>query len=98
MTREEIIRMAREAGWTEYSLLQPVEVQRLVRFAKLVYESVFRDANIAASATIIDAAVLAEREACAQILDSNAEACKNNSMLHDVLAGNALAIRARGRE
>ena len=43
-------------------------------------------------------AVLAEREACAQILDSNAEACKNNSMLADVLIGNALAIRARGKE
>lgn len=94
----DIIRMAREAGWTEYSLLHSVEVQRLERFAKLVYESVFRDANIAASATIIDAAVLAEREACARILDSNAEVCKDNSMLADVLAGNALAIRARGRE
>ena len=39
----------------------------------------------------------AEREACAQILDRNAEACKVNLMLADVLAGNALAIRARGR-
>jgi hypothetical protein len=42
----------------------------------------------------------AEREACAQIVERNAEVCKDNSnwMLHDVLAGNALAIRARGRE
>ena len=36
MNREEIIRMAREAGWTEYSLLHPVEVQRLECFAALV--------------------------------------------------------------
>lgn len=36
MTREEIIRMAREAGWTEYSLLHPVEVRRLKQFAELV--------------------------------------------------------------
>lgn len=70
MTREEVIQLARESGWTEYSLLHPVEVQRLERFAKLVYESVFRDANIAASATIIDAAVLEEREACARMVDS----------------------------
>lgn len=40
----------------------------------------------------------AEREACAEILERNAEVCKDNSMLHDVLAGNALAIRARGKE
>jgi hypothetical protein len=36
MNREEIIRMAREAGWTEYSLLHPVEVQRIECFAALV--------------------------------------------------------------
>jgi len=40
----------------------------------------------------------AEREACAQILDRNAAVCGNNLMLHDVLVGNALAIRARGQE
>jgi hypothetical protein len=39
-----------------------------------------------------------EREACAQILDRNAAVCGNNLMLHDVLVGNALAIRARGQE
>ena len=36
MNREDIIRMAREAGWTEYSLLHAVESQRLVCFAELV--------------------------------------------------------------
>jgi hypothetical protein len=39
MTREDIIRMAREAGWTEYSLKHPVESQRLDRFAALVAEA-----------------------------------------------------------
>lgn len=39
-----------------------------------------------------------EREACAQILDHNADACRNNSMLEDVLRSNAAAIRARGKE
>jgi hypothetical protein len=99
MTRDDIIRMAREAGFTDASFCRwSAYTDDLERFAKLVYESVFRDANIAASATIIDAAVLAEREACAQLLDSNAEVCKDNSMLADVLAGSALAIRARGEE
>jgi hypothetical protein len=36
MNREDIIHMAREAGWTQYSLLYPVEVQRLEHFAYLV--------------------------------------------------------------
>jgi hypothetical protein len=38
MTRDDIINMAREAGWTEYSLLHAVEVQRLETFAALVAE------------------------------------------------------------
>ena len=41
---------------------------------------------------------IAEREACAQILDRNADACRNNSMLEDVLRSNAAAIRARSKE
>ena len=36
MTRDDIIHMAREAGWTEYSLLHAVELQRLETFAALV--------------------------------------------------------------
>lgn len=38
MTRDDIIHMARESGWTEYSLLHAVEVQRLETFAALVAE------------------------------------------------------------
>ena len=40
----------------------------------------------------------AEREACAQVVERNAEACRANSELHDVLSANAIAIRARGAE
>jgi hypothetical protein len=36
MTRDDIIRLARESGWTEYSLLHAVEVQRLETFAALI--------------------------------------------------------------
>ena len=38
----------------------------------------------------------AEREACAQIVERNAAACRPHSELHDILSANALAIRARG--
>lgn len=75
MTRDDIIRMAREAYGDWYPNAVPPELER---FAALV--------------------AAAEREACAELLKRNAEACKNNSMLADVLAGNALAIRARGKE
>jgi len=59
------------------------------RFAKLAYESAFHDANIAALATIIDAAVLAEREACAKVCESAPEPDG---------ADLAARIRARGAE
>ena len=36
MISDDIIRLAREAGWTQYSLLHAVEVQRLETFAALV--------------------------------------------------------------
>jgi len=95
MNREDIIRMAREAGLEvgdvedeitfeitteifcrDYDYYQDnpdigylVQTDDLLRFAHLVYESVFRDANLAASRTILDAAVLEEREACAKLAE-----------------------------
>ena len=38
----------------------------------------------------------AERDACAQIVERNASACRPHSELHDILRANAAAIRARG--
>ena len=72
MTRDDIIRMAREAGFDDFFTRDLA----LERFAALV--------------------AAAEREACAKVCDRNAEVCNNNSMLRDVLMGNAAAIRARG--
>ena len=40
----------------------------------------------------------AEREACAKLVDENAKACTNNSMVQMVLYANATAIRARGQK
>ena len=37
----------------------------------------------------------AEREACAQLVEKNADVCGPNTMLCDVLRGNSAAIRAR---
>ena len=77
MKRDDIVRMARDAGFIDADqdsvwITDGFWTRELERFAHLVYESVFRDANIAASRTILDAAVLEEREACAQIADAHA--------------------------
>ena len=73
MSRDDIIRMARmvfdvetdSRGRETFSS----DNYAIERFAHLVYKSVFRDANIAASRTILDAAVLQEREACAKVCE-----------------------------
>lgn len=44
----------------------------------------------------IDEAVLAEREACAAILDANAMACES-PIMRSLLQSNAQAIRVRGQ-
>ncbi len=74
MTRDDIIRLAREAGDDVDHTLQS-DLDFLERFAAIV--------------------AAAEREACAQLVEKNAGVCGPNTMLCDVLRGNAAAIRAR---
>ena len=45
---------------------------------------------------LVEEAVLAEREACAAILDANAMACES-PILRSLLQSNAQAIRVRGQ-
>jgi hypothetical protein len=45
---------------------------------------------------MVEEAVLAEREACAAILDANAMACEN-PLWRSLLQSNAQAIRVRGQ-
>lgn len=86
MNRDEVIHMAREVGiCIANSILLPApdgEVEALERFFQAAYA----------------AGAAAEREACAQILDRNADVCANSTMLADVLRSNADAIRARSKE
>ena len=74
MDKEEIIALARQAGfsgsvakmWTEY----------FEAFAKLVAER--------------------EREECARIVESNADACRSDGVAQMCLYSNVAAIRNRG--
>lgn len=92
MTREDIIRMAREAGFSEWAVQTP---QDLERFAALVAAAerervTFELVNEAQRA--VQEAVWAEREACAEVCDE-----REQSNLYGVREC-ADAIRARGEE
>ena len=76
MTRDDIIKLAREAGLMVGVIGCTVESCR--RFA--------------------DCIAAAEREACADILDRNADRCDPYSVAFDVLDSNAKAIRSRGQK
>lgn len=89
MTKDDITRIAREAGFSP----DASRSRMLERFATLVYEATFRDANIAASRTILDAAVLEEREACAKIADMRASTRSEPDLSAEAIAW---AIRRRG--
>ena len=90
MNRDDIIRMARESGFRaghiELHNSDPLPFVAPCSATDCMPELVRFAAIVAA----------AEREACAQIVERNAAACRPHSELHDVLSANAMAIRARG--
>ena len=78
MNREDIIRMAREAGFNKTGRAPAYYAmpEELERFAALV--------------------AAAEREACAKLLNENANFCSVSLRL--ILESNAEAIRSRGQQ
>lgn len=77
MNRDDVIRLAREAGDdVEHTL--PSDLDFLERFAALV--------------------AAAEREACAQLVEKNADMYVPNTMLCNALRRNVAAIRGRGNQ
>jgi hypothetical protein len=93
MTKDEIIEMARQAGWSKEYLA--IGDERLERFAKLVAEherDKLIDAAMKAAEKGIDTAIALEREACAQMLEA---ASKTGKIISCTSA--AEAIRARGQ-
>ena len=45
---------------------------------------------------LLETAAVAEREACAKIVELNADACRSDGVAQMILYSNAAAIRARG--
>jgi hypothetical protein len=99
MTKDDITRMAQEADLLVTADLPEDSpfVADIARFAHLVYEATFRDANIAASKTILDAAVLEEREACAKVCEELPYECCWPEWALSVAEEFAATIRARSK-
>jgi hypothetical protein len=108
MTQDEIIELAREAGSFIGCATFAFTPKELEAFAKLVTQHErerIKQANapeiekVNAHIKKLEDAVLAEREACAQVCDdmSNTEANMNNTWRNGC-RDSADAIRARGQE
>lgn len=98
--RDTIMRMAREAGFTreDHCAIDGVLLHFAALVATHVRETEFKPDWNNYQQGVKDGAA-AEREACADILDRNADRCDpHNSIVYEVLASNAAAIRARGGE
>jgi len=92
MTRDDIIRMAREAGaFPELSETPEKDIVFLRRFAALV-AAAEREHNMQMQNILIDAAVKAEREACAKLCEGINDGTPYNQAIEC-----ADAIRARGQ-
>ena len=110
MERDEIIRMAREAGAYLLIRLDDVETYQISgnaaieRFAALVEAAATEKANERANASwssMCEKMVAAEREACAQVCDSRVkEWLRLDGSHHELTEAQMLAdeIRARGQK
>ena len=102
MTQDEIIEMAREAGFTinELHCSPPIisfigDEEAIEAFAKLVEEKATEEANARANASwtlMCKKMVAIEREACAKVADEYMRDCEGRSF------GVGNAIRARSGE
>jgi hypothetical protein len=98
MTHDEIIEMARQAGFSIDDLYPNASIQEIERFAILVASFTWREQALSEVQKVgqvieeIQAAVLAEREACAKVCEEDAfvEQWKG-------LAEATKRIRARGQ-
>lgn len=99
MNRDDIIRMALEADLCPWVVKVPeAEAKKLERFAALV-AAAERGANLQQIEIIVEAAVAAEREACAQVCESLYG--KSGAVTISLMLGSlacAAAIRARGEK
>jgi hypothetical protein len=98
MTKDDIIRMAREAGISKPWDQEPVKWETLGRFAALVYTQGHKDGLDDFEAGVLPAAIKAEREACAKVCMEDASLMRGGTPPQIALMEAAAGIRARGQE
>lgn len=84
-TQEQVLQWAREAGIPDANI-QLIAVGRLETGAELLQ---------AVATLAYEAGRADENEACADLVQANAKACDDGSLIQIYLASNAAAIRAR---
>lgn len=89
MTREEIIAMAREAGFVIGGEMCPDKI-----FNPHTSDEFSVHVELERFAALVAAH---EREECAKVVEANAKACDTYSTARAILESNVAAIRARGR-
>jgi hypothetical protein len=97
MTKDDIIRMAREAGISKPWDQEPVKWETLGRFAALVYTQGHKDGLDDFEAGVLPAAIKAEREACAKVCMEDASLMRGGTPPQIALMEAAAGIRARGQ-
>ena len=101
MNREDIIRMAREAGFSDSNGVVHAAYQ-LESFAALVASAErerLTDSAMKSAEKAVEVAMALEREACAKLLEQAAEAAKNadpQGFVWQAVKASAEVIRARG--
>jgi hypothetical protein len=104
MTRDGILKLARECGIPEFENNESQAHNILTFFARiqqhLSYDGIHtcNDECQKPACVATRRAVEREREACARIVEANAKVCEGDELLHKVMMSNAEAIRARGNQ
>ena len=99
MTREDILRMAREAGLWDADISKPLfDFAALVTAAKDAEHQRALAHQQRSYEREIQLEVEAERDACAALLEANGMRCGEESLSRLILETNAAAIRARSKE
>jgi predicted ATP-grasp superfamily ATP-dependent carboligase len=101
MTKEDIIRMAREAEFDSHGHIIANQLAHLERFAALVAAAATEAANARANtswALMCKKMVAAEKEACAKVCEEmRTYVGRNNAVTQSSAQDCATAIRARGQ-
>jgi len=92
MTQDEIIEMAKQAGYDEHQAKFDTRIEAIAKLVAEREREKLTDAAMKSAEKAIDSAIALEREACAKVADKYAKGLERN--YSEIIAE---AIRARGQ-